>query len=60
MWNVEYQVHNARLRPRVQLRIGGSTLFGAIEHIERFGFYGGGGVDAALAAAASDKEQSAA
>ena len=54
VWRDEHVVSNDALAPRVALKIGGDRSYGAVEHIERFAFYGGGGVADALAAAARD------
>jgi hypothetical protein len=51
VWNVEYHILNQSLAPgNVTLKIGGSLRFGALEFIERYGFFGGGGGAAALRA----------
>jgi hypothetical protein len=48
-WNVEYHLLNTALSPgNVTLKIGGHASFGALQFIEQFQFFGGGGGRAAM------------
>lgn len=48
-WNVEYHVLNKTLVPHdVTLKIGGHATFGALQFIDEFQFFGGGGGVAAM------------
>jgi hypothetical protein len=56
VWQDEFSIVNRDLKPSVTLKIGGNAAFGSIEMIEKYGFFGGGDLAAAIAAANGARE----